>query len=238
MEWQYLQHVVKDCKPFFSPLKDALFIDFLDALFSTSLSATAPCKALAVLPVKFSGLAIYDPLASADWNYSSSLVSCTYLLSVLRGRLPSFHPLDHQEQLTAVRSELQSRDRDHHQHLLTQILAPLSPATRRTILRGQATGAWLTSMPSFYHGTELSAQEFRDALYLCYAESPLISPLTVMAVATHSLCNMALPALLAVLSLPGTMNYVMSWPTLLPELSLPVLCVMNLLFTLVMPPLL
>jgi len=167
-----------------------------------------------------------------------SLVSCTYLLSVLCGRLPSFHPLDHQEQLTAVRSELQSRYRDHHQHLLTQILAPLSPATCCTILHGQATGAWLTSMPSFYHGTELSAQEFCDALYLPYAESPLISPLTVMAVAIPSLCNMALPALLAVLSLPGTMNYVMSWPTLLPELSLPVLCAMNLLFTLVMHPLL
>jgi hypothetical protein len=59
-----------------------------------------------------------------------------------------------------------------------------------------------------------------------------------MAVVTRSLCNMALPALLAVLSLPGTMNYVMSWLTLLPELSLPVLCVMNLLFTLVMHPLL
>jgi len=37
MEWQYLQYVVKDYKLFFSPIKDALFTDFLDALFSTSL---------------------------------------------------------------------------------------------------------------------------------------------------------------------------------------------------------
>jgi len=60
MEWQYLQQVVQDCKPFFSPLNDAIFIDFLDAIFSTSLSATAPCLALAALPVKSSGLALYD----------------------------------------------------------------------------------------------------------------------------------------------------------------------------------
>jgi len=85
MEWQYLQWVVKDCKPFFSPLKDALFTDFLDACFSTPLAASDPCKALAPLPVKLSGLAIYDPLASAYRNYKLSLVSCTYLFSVLHG---------------------------------------------------------------------------------------------------------------------------------------------------------
>jgi len=113
------------------------------------LSATAPCKALAALPVKFSGLAIYDPLASADQNYSLSLVSCTYLLLVLCGCLPTFHPLDHQEQLTAVCTELQSWACDHHQYLLTQILAPLSPVTCHTILHGQATGAWLVDQYAF-----------------------------------------------------------------------------------------
>jgi len=48
-----------------SPLKDALYHDSLDALFSTLLPPTAPCKALAPLPVKFSGLALHDPTASA-----------------------------------------------------------------------------------------------------------------------------------------------------------------------------
>ncbi len=47
----------------FSPLKGALFTDFLYALFSTSYAAS------------------YNPLVSADWNYSLSLVSCTNLPS-------------------------------------------------------------------------------------------------------------------------------------------------------------
>jgi len=57
---------------------------------------------MASLPVKFSSLALYNPLASADWNYNLSLVSCTYLLSVLCGCLPTIHPTDHQAQLSAV----------------------------------------------------------------------------------------------------------------------------------------
>jgi len=149
---------------------------------------------------------------------------------VLCGCLCTFHPTDHQAQLSAVCSnELQSQARDHHQHLLTQIVTPLSPKTCHTILHGQATGAWLTSMPSLFYGTELSAQEFHDALFLHYAQSPQISPLTVVAVAASSLCAMALLALLVILSLPITMNCAISWLTLQPMLSLPVLCEMNLL---------
>ena len=39
-------------------------------------------------------------------------------------------------------------------------------------LRAKDTGAWLWVMPSYYHGTDLSAQEFRDALHLRYARTP------------------------------------------------------------------
>jgi len=81
----------------------------LSSLISLKISfpllyPTAPCKALAALPMKSSGLALYDPLASAEQNYSLSFVSCTYLLSgaVLHGCLPTFHPTDHQAQLRAV----------------------------------------------------------------------------------------------------------------------------------------
>jgi len=81
----------------------------LSSLISLKISfpllyPTAPCKALAALPMKSSGLALYDPLASAEQNYSLSFVSCTYLLSgaVLHGCLPTFHPTDHQALLYAM----------------------------------------------------------------------------------------------------------------------------------------
>jgi len=57
---------------------------------------------------KFSGLVLYDPLASTDWKYSLNLVYCTYFLSVLHGCLCTFHPADHKTQLSAVHNKLQS----------------------------------------------------------------------------------------------------------------------------------
>jgi hypothetical protein len=48
----------------------------------------------------------------------------------------------------------------------------MSCDNRRTILRGKETGQWLPVLPSLVNGTELSAQEFRDAFLLWYARCP------------------------------------------------------------------
>jgi hypothetical protein len=42
----------------------------------------------------------------------------------------------------------------------------------RSIKRGKETGAWLSVLPSIVNGTELSAEEFRDALTIRYGELP------------------------------------------------------------------
>jgi len=65
----------------------------------------------------------------------------------------------HKAQFSAmVHNKLQFWAHNHHQMLLTQIVTLLSPETHGTILCGQATGVWLTIMPSLYHGNELSAR--------------------------------------------------------------------------------
>jgi hypothetical protein len=48
----------------------------------------------------------------------------------------------------------------------------MSCDNRRKILRGKETGQWLLVLPLADNGTELSAQEFRDALLLRYARYP------------------------------------------------------------------
>jgi hypothetical protein len=55
---------------------------------------------------------------------------------------------------------------------MTQLTSKLSCDDRRTILRGQETGQWLSVLPSTVNGTELSAVEFRDALNMRYARTP------------------------------------------------------------------
>jgi hypothetical protein len=48
----------------------------------------------------------------------------------------------------------------------------MSYNNRRKILRGKETSQWLLVLPSTVNGTELSAQEFSDALLLQYAHYP------------------------------------------------------------------
>jgi hypothetical protein len=48
----------------------------------------------------------------------------------------------------------------------------MSCDNRRTILRGKETGQWLLVLTLTVNSTELSAQEFRDALLLRYAHCP------------------------------------------------------------------
>jgi hypothetical protein len=53
----------------------------------------------------------------------------------------------------------------------------MSCDNRRTILRGKETGQWLLVLSLTVNGTELSAQEFRDALLLQYARCPSDLPI-------------------------------------------------------------
>jgi hypothetical protein len=57
-------------------------------------------------------------------------------------------------------------------HSLNDLASKMSCNNRSTILRGKETGQWLPVLPSTVNGTELSAQEFRDALLLRYARCP------------------------------------------------------------------
>jgi hypothetical protein len=48
----------------------------------------------------------------------------------------------------------------------------VSPLLKRALLRAKMTSPWLSVMPSTVNGTELSAQEFRDALHLSHGRAP------------------------------------------------------------------
>jgi hypothetical protein len=67
-------------------------------------------------------------------------------------------------------AELKSCKTVMNEMALTLILDQLDCDTAcRTIRQGTKRWQWLSIMPSMLNGTELSVQEFRDALLLCYA---------------------------------------------------------------------
>jgi hypothetical protein len=95
---------------------------------------------------------------------------CSHLLAAFRGS-ESFSSTDHQAVRSAVATELKSRRTEKFDSTLTSILGGLDCDTCRTLLRGKETGQWLNGMPSTLNGTELSSQEFRDALLLRHART-------------------------------------------------------------------
>jgi hypothetical protein len=170
-EWQFIQRVIEDIGDCFFDLEEAITDIFLPALYGESLKDCDYRRKLSALPVKYAGLAIPDPSATSEENFEASTLVCSHLLAAFRGVEP-FSSHDHKTVRTAVTTELRSRRSEKMDSTLVSLLSGLDCDTRRTILRGKETGQWLSVMPSTLNGTELSAQEFRDALLLRHARTP------------------------------------------------------------------
>jgi hypothetical protein len=83
-----------------------------------------------------------------------------------------FRSADHSATMSSVKLELKGRAKARHDSTLDSIVSKLPYDTRRTILRGKESGAWLSVPPAEVNGTVLRAQEWRDSLQLRYARSP------------------------------------------------------------------
>jgi hypothetical protein len=170
-EWQYVQRVVDGIADGFEEVEAAIRTKFLPALFGDDISEPDHFRKLLSLPVKHAGLALPNPTISGPANYDASILVCSHLLAAFRGTA-TFSTADHLSVRTEVFAELSKRKDAVYTERLASSLVPMPPDTRRTIRRGKETGMWLTLAPSTVNGTELSAQEFRDHLYLRYDMRP------------------------------------------------------------------
>jgi hypothetical protein len=169
-EWQFLQRVTAGLGEEFRGVEDALTTKFLPALFGIT-ETDNPLRQLACLPVKQSGLAIPDPTTTADENWTTSTVVCGHLIAALRGT-EEFRSVEHNHIMAEGRAAMRLRKTSTSEGKLVTILNGLVADRSRTIKRGQHTGAWLSALPSTVNGTELSAQEFRDAISMRYGITP------------------------------------------------------------------
>lgn len=170
-EWQFVQRVCKDVGAFFEPIERAIKEDFLPALFGTTTDEVSSLRELQCLPIKSAGMALPNPQISADANYKNSILMNSHLLASLRGT-DTFRSADHMSVTKEVRSELKLRRSEENESELERLTATMTPAQRRTIMRGKETGQWLSALPTTVSGTILSPQEFRDSLFLRYGLTP------------------------------------------------------------------
>ena len=170
-EWAFVQRVTPGVGDAFFPVEVELKEIFVPELFQ-GLWEGVPEQGVIRLPVKQAGLALPDPSQTAPENWKVSCFITGHLVAALRGQI-EFRTADHsaclRESLTAVRGRGQIRAEE----ALTAALEGAPVLHARRLRRAAKTGAWLTVQPSTGNGTELGAQEWRDALFLRYGlETP------------------------------------------------------------------
>jgi hypothetical protein len=121
-------------------------------------------------------MAIPNPITSAEINYRDSTLVCSHLIRALRGQ-EAFSPSKHRETRTAVIHACNDRKVEEYESTFMKISRDWDVLKKRTITRGKETGTWLTILPTFVNGTELSSHEWRDSFLLRYSLSPLGLPL-------------------------------------------------------------
>ena len=160
-EWQFLQRVTDGISTEFQAVESSLKDDFLPALLGQS-KVGEPLRDLLALPVKHAGIAIPNPTTSAGGNFRASTIVCGHLVTSLRKRV-TFNGAEHTSVIKEGRSAMRLCRTAVDDNELTRLLRNLPQEKRRIIERGRRTGAWISVQPSTVNGTELSAEEFRDA---------------------------------------------------------------------------
>ena len=174
-EWQYLQRVVPDLGEEFKPIEQALREAFLPALLGDGLEVTARQRNLYALPVKQGGLGILNPTETGSRCYTSS-VDATSMLSQ---SLVKGDDLAVGAYIAASKTAKQAHRKVRLKAVEDQlklICAAESRVNVRRITRSKECGSWLTTMPDTLNGTDLEADEFRDALRLRYGLAPTNLP--------------------------------------------------------------
>ena len=104
-------------------------------------------------------------------NWQASCVITGHLVSVLRGQVP-FRTADYAACLRDGRAEVRQLNVAKAVASLETTIARSPAVVTFRLRRETKTGAWLTVQPSTVNGTELGAQEWRDAALLRYGLNP------------------------------------------------------------------
>ncbi|KAL7475656.1 LOW QUALITY PROTEIN: hypothetical protein ACHAW6_003456, partial [Cyclotella cf. meneghiniana] len=170
-EWQYVCRIVPDIGPLLAPIEQVLRDTFLPAVIGPGIAIDDDLRNLLALGVKSGGLAIRDPTTQADALYQSSRDATSYLA----GSLLRNEPINTHHHKTAVRAAGATRrkeNRDGEDAFLQALKDRSPPKVKKRLERARATGAWLTTIPDRFAGTELTRHEWLDNIALRYGSRP------------------------------------------------------------------
>jgi hypothetical protein len=150
-EYIFVQRVVRGMGPKSEGIRDKMKHIFIPALLKSKEPPYNLLK-LATLPVKSVGLALPDPVTSADVHFRASEVTNSHIIQVMHDT-ELFSLQDHVTTTTKVKAELEKGRDKESKAALNTIINPLPSSIQSTLRRGDETGVWLTAMPSTIAGT-------------------------------------------------------------------------------------
>lgn len=160
-EWQFLLRVLADSKASFAPVENALNDQFIPAILDEAGPISSDLRARFALPVKMSGFGLPNPVENGDHWYATSVRTTCSLTESLLART-DLDVRDYQSLASESRKAATDHRNKRDQAAFDQLRAATPEQARAQLDRSKETGAWLTTFPRSYNGTELSRVEFFD----------------------------------------------------------------------------
>ena len=174
-KWAFVQRVVPDCQSWFSDLEDLICDQFLPTVLGGDV--TKSDRVLFSLPARWGGLGVRIPTTTGNDEFTISRKATNEIVTAIKHGF-SFEPEAHDEMMRETKQSAYKDKEMRHNDVFLRVMKDFSTLQGRAILRskGEKNSGWLTSIPSRKNQTDLSAQEFRDALAIRYRRPLLNTP--------------------------------------------------------------
>ena len=165
--WSFFQRTIPNIAHLFLPLESVIRQKLIPALLGREISDIE--RRLLSLPVRYGGLALPNPVLTAEREYMHSTRITDCLASLIENQQNDLNEID-----TAQESRLKLQMKKDKESFLVreqqEVFLELSQPTKRAAELASEKGAssWLTCLPIRSLGYCLNKHEFRDALSLRY----------------------------------------------------------------------
>ena len=165
--WRYLQRTVPNIGEQFRPLEDTIRHRFIPSLLGREVSDTE--RRVLALPYRYGGLAIRNPVTTADEEFQASSMITTELTNAIVNQeddVSSMNNMAVQQTKNSFRTNKEETMKRNFESICKLLPKDQSKYLRSATEKGASS--WLAVLPLRNLGYSLNKREFQDAIRLRY----------------------------------------------------------------------
>ncbi|KAL7477070.1 hypothetical protein ACHAW6_002890 [Cyclotella cf. meneghiniana] len=174
-EWHYICRTIPDVGPSLVPVEQALRMKFLPAIIRFTNPIDGEFRTLLGNRVKTGRLAIRDPTKMAASLYSTS-VEATNMLARTLIRNEPINIDAHRNCVRATGAAHRKTRRNGEAAFHAALMERALPKVKKWMERTAVAGAWLSTIPGRFSGTQLTKEEWFDNVAIRYGKRPANLP--------------------------------------------------------------